>query len=304
MLLSANWARGTTLYHLGELVSANDHLEKALAVFDLRQPLSAELQPRRVGSFGHLFFGLFAIGYPDRAWAKSREMLEVAQRSSVPYVLTCAFYLVAQYDLVRGDGTAAQKHAEEAMALIEAFGFQAWSPLTTTVKGGALIAQGRHEEGVAGMRRGISAFRASGATPPAWMLSFLASGLRKLGRHEEGLRVLEEAFASVAKTGEQFSSPYLHQVKGELLLARNPSDGVEAERCFRTAIEIARRQSARSEELRATMSLARLLNEKGRRDEARAMLADIYGWFTEGFDTADLKDAKTLLADLSAGRSS
>ena len=97
----------------------------------------------------------------------------------------------------------------------------------------------------------------------------------------------------------QTYSPSLHHVKGELLLTQNPSDVAEAELCFRTAIEIAGRQSARSEELRATTSLARLLNDQGKRDEARTMLADIYGWFTEGFDTADLKDAKALLYELS-----
>ncbi len=225
-------------------------------------------------------------------------MLEVAQRSSNPFILAVASWGAAQYNLVRGDGAAAQKHAQEAMALIEAFGFQSLSPLMTTVNGGALIAQGRYEEGIAGMRRGISAYRASGATPHAWMLSFLASGLGKVGRPQEGLQVVEEGFASVAKTGEQIASPPLHRVKGELLLAQNPADIGEAERCFRTAIEIARRQSARIAELRATVSLARLLNEQGRRDEARAMLAEIYGWFTEGFDTADLKEAKALLDEL------
>jgi predicted ATPase len=112
--------------------------------------------------------------------------------------------------------------------------------------------------------------------------------------------VLEEGFASVAKTGEQTASPSLHHVKGNLLLAQNQSEGAEAERSFRTAIEIAHRQSARSEELRATTSLARLLRDTGRRDEARAMLAEIYGWFTEGFGTRNLKDAKALLNELGA----
>jgi predicted ATPase len=112
--------------------------------------------------------------------------------------------------------------------------------------------------------------------------------------------VAEAGFASVAKTGEQNASPSLHHVKGELLLAQNPSEAAKAELCFRTAIEIARRQSARSPELRATTSLARLLNEQGKRDVARTMLAEIYGWFTEGFDTADLKDAKALLDELAS----
>jgi predicted ATPase len=112
--------------------------------------------------------------------------------------------------------------------------------------------------------------------------------------------VVEEGLASVAKTGEQIAGPSLHNIKGELLLAQNPSDEAEAEHCIRTAIEIARRQSARSQELRATTSLARLLNEQDRRDEARVMLGEIYGWFTEGFNTADLKDVKALLEELSA----
>jgi tetratricopeptide (TPR) repeat protein len=298
MLLVGNAARGIILFQIGELGSATQHLEKALAVFDLRQPLPWELELSRVTSFGYLSSGLYQLGYPDRARAKWREMLEVAQRSSVPYVLTVASFQTAQQNLVRGDGTAAQKHADETMALTEAFGFKSVSPLATTVNGAAQIAQGRYEEGIAGMRRGISAIRATGVPSPAWFLCLLASGLGRIGRPQEGLEVLEEGFASVAKTGEQIASPWLHRVKGELLLLQNPSDVAEAERCFRTAIEIARRQSARSAELRATTSLARLLDSRGKRDEARTMLAEIYGWFTEGFDTADLKDAKALLDEL------
>jgi tetratricopeptide (TPR) repeat protein len=274
MLLSAHWARGTTLLELGELVSANEHHEKSLAVFDLRQPLpDPQAELRRVASLGQLYLGLYQLGYPDRVWVKSREALGVAKRSSIPQILAVASSSVAQYNLVRGDGTAAQKHAEEAMAFIEAFGLQSLSPLTITANGGALIAQGRYEEGIAGMRRGISAFRASGATPPAWMLSFLASGPGRIGRRQEGLEVVEEGFAFAAKTGQQLNITLLHHVKGELLLVQNPSGVAEAQRCFRTAIEIARRQSARTEELRATTSLARLLTKQGKRDEARAMLA-------------------------------
>ena len=111
---------------------------------------------------------------------------------------------------------------------------------------------------------------------------------------------MEEGFASAAKTGEQISSPLLHHVKGELLLVQNPSDIAEAEQCFRTAIEIARRQTARSPELGATTSLARLLAKQGRRDEARMMLAEIYGWFTEGFDTPALNEAEALLDELTS----
>jgi predicted ATPase len=298
MLLIGNTARGDTLFELGELVSALGYLEKALSVFDLRQPLPAGLEAMRLGGFMYLSTGLFWLGYPDRAWAKSREMLEVAQLSSVPYVLAQSSNYAAVYNLMRGDGTAAQKYAEEAMALIEELGLANLSTLATTYHGATLIAQGRYEEGIAGMRQGISLWRATGGTPLNWYLSLLAAGLGRIGRPQEGLEVLEEGLASVAKTGQRFADPPLHHVKGELLLAQNPSHGAEAELCFRTAIEISRRQSARSMELRATTSLARLLRDMNRSDEARTMLAEIYGWFTEGFDTADLKDAKALLEEL------
>jgi predicted ATPase len=178
------------------------------------------------------------------------------------------------------------------MALSEKLGLVVFSATATINHAAALIAQGRYEEGIAEMRR--SAIR------DPRVLLLLASGLGKVGRCEEGLQVLEEGFASVAKTGEQLHSPWLHRVKGELLLAQNPSDVAEAEQCFRTAIEIARRQSARMAELRATTSLAQLLAKQGKRDEARTMLADIYNWFTEGFDTGDLKEAKALLDQLNA----
>jgi tetratricopeptide (TPR) repeat protein len=304
MLLAGNTARGVILFLLGELIPANEHLQKALVVFDLRQPISAELEAQRVGLLIHLYSVLYGLGYPDRAWAKSREMMEVAQRSSSPNVLALASCCVPDHHLLRRDSMTAQKCAEEAMALSEKLGLVVFSTTATINHAAALIAQGRYEEGIAQIRRGISAGRANGWTPRALSLCLLASGLGKVGRPQEGLEVLEEGFASVAKTGERIASPYLYHVKGELLLAQNPSDGANAERCFRTAIEIARQQSARMAELRATTSLAQLLAKQGRRDEARQILAEIYGWFTEGFDTADLKDAKTLLADLSAGRSS
>jgi len=303
MLLTGNAARGISLIDVGELVSGNEHLEKALAAFDLGQPLStglSGLEGWRATAFHFLYLGLFGLGYPDRAWAKSREMLEVAQRSSAPYILAQASMSVAAHHLIRGDSTAARNCAEKAMALTEELGLASFSAQATISHGAAQIAQGRIEEGIAGMRRGLVDWGGTGGTPRPQDLFFLASGLGKAGRPQEGLQVVEEGFASIGKTGAQLCSSWLHHVKGELLLVQNPSDGANAELCFRTAIEIARRQSARSPELRATTSLARLLATQGRRDEARAMLAEIYDWFTEGFDTADLKDARALLDELSS----
>jgi hypothetical protein len=152
----------------------------------------------------------------------------------------------------------------------------------------------RPKAGIAEMHRGFAAFRATGGMPFAMFWYYLACGLGRSGRPQENFKWWRTDLLPSRRPG-----PWLHHVKGELLLVQSPSDVAEAERCFRTAIEIAQRQSARSAELPATTSLARLLAKQGRCDEARAMLATIYGWFTEGFDTADLKDAKALLDELS-----
>ena len=299
MLITGNRARGTTLFFLGEFVSAKEHLERALAVFGLHQPLPPELEARRLDSLSFLYFCLWVLGYPDRAWTKSREMQEMAQRSSDPNVLAQASCFVAIHNLIRGNGPAAQRYAEESMTLTEERGLVSFSAMATTASGAALIIQGRCNEGITRMRSGLSAWRATGGIPQGWYLSFLAAGLAKVGRLQEALDIIEEGIASIAKTREQLSNPSLHQVKGELLMLQNASDRDKAEQCYRTAIEIARGRSAKSQELRATTSLARLLAKRGKDDEARVILAEICNWFTEGFDTADLKNAKALLDELS-----
>jgi predicted ATPase len=130
-------------------------------------------------------------------------------------------------------------------------------------------------------------------------LCLLAEAYLSVGRFEQALGALTEALTLADEKEDRYCEAETYRLKGELLLKQNDSNVEEAEICFRRAIEIARRQSAKSWELRAMTSLARLLDKRGRREEARAMLADIYGWFTEGFGTADLKDAKALLDELS-----
>ena len=193
---------------------------------------SGNLFPRgwsncRVGSFFCLHSGLLGLGYPDRAWAISREMLEVAQRSSAPYVLVLASAYAAFHKLTGGNPTAAQKRAEQAMAVTEELGLVSLSAMATTCYGAALIVQGRYQQGIAGMRRGISAFRATGGASSLGLCAFLASGSEGSDGPRKALQVVEEGFASVAKTGERISSPSLHHVKGELLLAQNPSDSAK-----------------------------------------------------------------------------
>jgi predicted ATPase len=149
------------------------------------------------------------------------------------------------------------------------------------------------------MRVILEAMRAEGTMMGSpTMLAMLAEAHGKAGEPEEGLALLDEAQGLVAKTGERTSEAEVHRVKGELLLARSPSDWNQAETTFREALEVARRQSAKSWELRAATSLARLWQRQGKRDEARDLLAPVYAWFTEGFDTKDLSDAKALLDEL------
>jgi predicted ATPase len=167
------------------------------------------------------------------------------------------------------------------------------------LRGAAMARLGRCEEGIGKMQEGQAANPAigTGLALPDY-LSRLAEAFMETGRFDDGLNALAEAEAAADKNEDRQNEAERHRIKGELLLRQDDSPTIEAENCFRRAVENARKQSAKTLELRATMSLAHLLAQQGRRDEARAMLSDIYDWFTEGFETADLKDAKALLDEL------
>jgi adenylate cyclase len=153
--------------------------------------------------------------------------------------------------------------------------------------------------GIDRMRRNLAEFRANGAeTRVAQFFAMIAAAVGKSGKPGEGLREIEESLAVIEGTGERFYEAEVHRLKGELLLLQDASNKAQAEQCFRTAIELSRKHHAKSWELRATTSLAQLLTNPERREEARTTLAETYNWFTEGFDTADLKDAKALLDGL------
>jgi predicted ATPase len=150
------------------------------------------------------------------------------------------------------------------------------------------------------MRQGMAAWRATGAeVDRPYFLALLVEEHGKVDQTEEALSVLAEALALVPRSGDRYWEAELHRLKGEMLLIQAMPDRAQAETCFRQALDIARRQEAKSLELRAAMSLSRLWHQKGKREEAQELLAPVYGWFTEGFDTADLQEAKALLAALS-----
>jgi predicted ATPase len=205
---------------------------------------------------------------------------------------------VAEICQFRRDGRLTQEQAEALMTLSTEQGFPFWLASATMLRGWALTEQGQGEEGITQIRQGLDAWRVMGERLyRPHFLALLAEAYGKVGQVEEGLGVLTETLAELETTGQRYCEAELYRVKGELR-RRQAAGGGEAEACFHQGLAVARRQQAKSLELRAAMSLARLWQQQGKRAEARELLAPIYGWFTEGFDTADLQEAKTLLEAL------
>jgi len=204
----------------------------------------------------------------------------------------------------RREGQESQDWAKAGLTLSREQGFPFWLAWGTILRGWALAELGQGEEGIAQMRQGLAGLQATGAELVwPYILAKLAQAYGTVGSPEDGLPLLAEALAVADKTGEHWGEAELYRLKGSLLLqpkAQRPRAKVEeeAEECFLKAIAIARRQSAKSLELRAIMSLSRLWQQQGKKAEARQMLAEIYGWFTEGFDIKDLREAKELLEEL------
>ena len=242
---------------------------------------------------------LWPLGYPEQALQKSQAALTLARELSYPPNLAAVLYGTAMLHQVRRERRLAQELAGAAIALGRELGLLHWEAYGSIVHGWALAMQGQWEEGIAQIQQGLVAQHATGAeiAHPTF-LGLLTEAHAAAGQAEAGLGVLAEALALVDHTGERYGEPELYRLKGELLLQQTVPDASQAEACFQQGLAVARRQQARSWELRTAMSLSRLWQQQGRRQEARALLAPVYHWFTEGFDTADLQDAKTLLEEL------
>jgi class 3 adenylate cyclase/predicted ATPase len=300
-LTYAHQQMGEVLFYIGELPQAREHLERAIALYDNpRRRLLSPINDPGVMCLSIAAITLFVLGYPDQALKRIQESRTLAEELSHPFSLAFALNCAAWLYQFRREVAATQEQAEALIALSRDHAFTLREAVGVTFRGWALAKQGRTEEGIAQIRQGLSATQATGAE--VWQpsfLTFLAEAYGDSGQPEEGLTALTEAFDHAGRTGCAVNEPVLHRLKGELLLMKGESSTAQAESCFQRAIEIAREQGAKSWELRATMSLARLLRDTGRRDEAHSTLAEIYNWFTEGFDTADLKEAKVLLDELS-----
>jgi TOMM system kinase/cyclase fusion protein len=301
LLLEAHCALGVPLFYLGELALSQFHLEQGSALYDLQQYRSHAFRYGLDPGVNCLLVAwpLWLLGYPDRALERSREALILAQELSHPYSLAYALQSAMRLHRFRREVQAAREQAEALVTLSNQQGFAQWLAGGTMMCGWALTVQGQEGEGMAQMHHGLTAWRAMGieAGLPYW-LAMLAEAYGSTGRVEAGRRVLAEALTLVETTEERWWEAELHRLKGELLLALSPDNAAEAEICFQRALEVARHQQAKSLELRAAMSLSQLWQQQGRRAEAWELLAPVYGWFTEGFDTADLQEAKALLETL------
>jgi predicted ATPase len=246
---------------------------------------------------------LWALGYPDQALQASSRALALARELAHPASLAAALSFAAVLHQFRREREAVHELAEALIALATEQGDAERLARGTILRGWALYVQGQGAEGLAQMRQGLAALQATGgAVRRQLFLPLLAEAYAGIGQSAEGLHVLAEALAAVEKTGGRFYEAELYRLKGELLSRRALPDEDHADTCFRRALEVAHHQQAKSLELRAAMSLARLWQQQGKRAEAQALLAPVYGWFTEGFDTADLQDAKALLHALEEGR--
>jgi predicted ATPase len=306
LLSAAHMALGGTLYWLGELPPAQRHLEQALALHDDPQQhprRTAVTADPRVQSLYYAARTLWHLGYPDQALERSNEAVAVAEGLSHPFSLAQAWGFAAGLHSSRQEWQIARERAEAVMTLSTEQGFPFWLAHGTIIRGGVLAEQGQGEEGIAQMQRSLAACRDMGAELVLIShLPRLVAAYTKTGQVEEGLSVVAEALTLVEKNGERFCEAELYRLKGELTLQKfrrvgnaHPTEESEAEACFLKAIEIAHKQQAKSWELRATMSLARLWQQQRKKQEAHQVLSAIYGWFTEGFDTKDLQEAKALL---------
>ena len=298
----AHTALGFTWFCLGVFPTARLHLEEGIALYtpdQHRAPVFRMGQDPGVACRLHAALTLWVLGYPAQALARLHEALALARALSHPYSLTFARWTAAYVYQWRRDVPAVQEQAEAAVALATEQGFTHWVALGTSLRGWALAMQDQGETGLAQIRQGITAWRATGgAVRVPYFCTVLADVCAHLGHPADGLQALAEAYTLVEQHEERWWEAEVHRLRGVLLLRQPETPQAEAETWLQRALDVARRQQAKSLELRAAMSLSRLWQQQGKRQEAHDLLAEVYGWFTEGFETADLQEAKALLEAL------
>ena len=289
------------------MLPAREHLEQGLALYALpeHQALAFHygIDPGVLCGV-YIAETLWLLGYPAQAVQHIHQAVTLAQDLAHPFTLVYAWTSAAVIHHCRREASQAHGWTAQAIALSRDQGFPLRLAQAMILQGWAQTAQGQGEEHIAHMQQGLTMFRETGATLnlPYWLLQ-LAEAQEMAGHIGEGLQAASQALGLADHSGERYYEAELYRLQGALLLHQSPDASPEAESCFHQALSIARHQHAKSLELRAATSLARLWQQQGKRQDAYDLLAPVYGWFTEGFDTADLQDAKALLEALRAPRS-
>jgi predicted ATPase len=304
LLLEAHFALGGSWFYLGQLCQAHAHLEQGIRTYDPQQHHTLAFRYGNVDpgvmclAMGGLT--LWMLGYPDQALARVNEALTLARNLEHPFTLARGLYWTTILHQVRREWQVVSERAETMITVATEHQVALMLALGPIMRGWALAMQGQGAEGLTQLCQGLDAYRATGAEyQRPHFLSLLAEVQGSLGQPEAGLTALSEALTLVETTGERYYEAELHRLQGELLLQHAAPEVSHAEACFQQSLDIARGQQAKSLELRAAMSLGRLWQQQGKRQEVRALLAGVYGWFTEGFDTADLQEARALLQAVS-----
>jgi predicted ATPase len=303
-LVEAHHAMGVTFFYHGEYTSAQRHLEKGNKLYD-SQPLGSHaLVPSRddpgVVCKSYDAHVLWLLGYPDKALQRAHTALTLARKLSHPYSIAFALISTTLVCLFRRETQLVLDYSDKAITISEEQGFSLWLTWATLYRGWALAENGQRDDGITDIRHALNFYQRSGTglLQPHSRI-FLSGAYSRVGKIEEGLAALAEAQIAIEKTGVGFLEAELYRTRGELLLMHGSQDEQGAETEFRKAIDISRRKQAKSLELRAAISMSRLWNRQGGKGKAKKLLSEVYGWFTEGFDTADLTEANSLLDDLS-----
>jgi predicted ATPase len=301
LIVEASFALSSLLYFAGEHVPAQKYLDQGMSNCTPEQhhPLIYYQDPG-VALRSYSSHNLWLLGYPDRALQHGHEAIALAQKIDHPYSLAMALIWSCWTHIFRGETEKVLKRSQQAISLSAKHDFPVFEALGTIHNGWAMARDGQIEIGLAKMRKGLAdSTLAMGADePPATLSIHFASIYRDHQQPENSLPFLNTALQHGGENGLRLLEPELVRLKGKLLLLRDePDDAVEA--IFLQAVDLAREQQVRSLELRAVMSLARLWQSQGKTEAARQIVAEIYNWFTEGFDTLDLQEARKLLEDLS-----
>lgn len=315
LVLPSHRAVGTTYFWMGRFALTRPHWEEVFAHYNPEDHALAFSYGGTDIKLHCLIFNantLCWLGYPDQGFKMSQEALTFAQGLSHPYSLAAAFFFAAWFHSSRRERTAAQPLVEVAISLSTEHGFPFWLNVGRIVRVWALAEEGQVEARIPEMQQALAAYQATGATIfRVYGLALLTEMYSQVNQVEQGLAAVDEALATMIETNERFWEAELHRLKGELLLkaedrglVRSEVEGMTAEEspeaCFQHAIKVAQHQQAKFLELRAVMSLSRLWQRQEKKEAARLVLAETYGWFTEGFDTVDLREAQVLLEELQA----